>query len=327
MSMRVTYRLSPLFCIAGLLYGDITAGGPLAGYAAIGNRELRAIRGVPGAFRYGDPFPLPAGVTGVYPAPCQNFALVSQGSRIAVLPLSFQGPGTLAVIEGAMRDADWVAFSPSGTAAVLHSAATNALQVVRGLPEAPAAGATIDTSTLPASLRSAAVSDDGAALLLTSAVAVYFAAANGTPQLVAATAGEPVAVFLRSSRDALIADSGAGTVSVLPSGAAPALRLVTSGLDGLAAIYPGSDGASVFVRRPAAQDLASVDIATGEIRHHALPVVPEELLPLRNRDTFLVSAGPGQAGWVFYQEGSQRGTVGIPAVNVPRPNGRDRGVR
>jgi hypothetical protein len=75
-----SYRFSLLGLTAGLLYGDVTVGGPLAGY--IGDpagAELRAIYGVPGSFRFGEPLPLPGVVTRIHLAPGQSFALAERG--------------------------------------------------------------------------------------------------------------------------------------------------------------------------------------------------------------------------------------------------------
>jgi hypothetical protein len=40
------------------------------------------------------------------------------------------------------------------------------------------------------------------------------------------------------------------------------------------------------------------------------------LIPLRNRDTFMISAKAHQPGWVFYRDGLDCRTVFIPAARV-----------
>ncbi len=328
MSCSVAYRLCLLVYFAGLMYGDLTVSGPRAGYVALGERELRAVRGVPGAFRFSEPIPLPADASRVYPAPSQDFVLVSQaGGGILALRFGSDGVPAASAINGALPDVDWIAFSPSGTAAVLYSSAVGRFQAIRGLPGAPAIGTVFDAAALPDALLSAAISDDGAALLLAFARTVYLAAESGGIELVSATAGEPAAVFFRSSRDGAIADRGTGSVALLRSGPTPVLRPLASGLDRLGDIYPAFDGASVFVTRPAAQELAIIDVTTAEVLHYALPVTPEHLFPLRNRDTFLLSAGPGQPGWVFLRNGTDGITIAIPAPAAVERRTRRGGVR
>lgn len=104
---------------------------PVLGYW-FENNELRALWGVPGAARWSDPIALPDGVGDLAIAPGQAWAIARSGEGLVAIGLDGFAAGAARVIEGAAGDADVIAFSPSGSAAVAYSRRTGRVQVIAG---------------------------------------------------------------------------------------------------------------------------------------------------------------------------------------------------
>src|SRR5437016_5451173 len=92
-----------LAATAGSLPGATTITGPVAGYVVDSpGPALRAILGVPGAFRFSGALPLPEGVTRIHLAPGQDFALAERaGLSLGILRLSGSAVGPVVVVDGA----------------------------------------------------------------------------------------------------------------------------------------------------------------------------------------------------------------------------------
>ena len=313
-----------LFPICLALADQDPIGGPVAGYATDSSRtQLRTIFGVPGAFAFSEPLPLPEGVRQVRLAPGQDFALVERtNSAPGVLFLKAGAVDRLAPVEGAMPSADWIAFSPGAGSALLFSAAAHRLQVLSGLPDAPRVLLDLDAATLPEQPVLGAVSDDGSLVLVASGASVYRVPREGAAQVVLSAGGA-----LCRSRCCATAwmpryrTPRTGSVQVVRNAASnPVVRVLASGLDGIGTVFPAWDGRSLFVTRPGVETVSSIDLVSGEVRSFPSAVAAEGLMPLRNRDTFLISARAHQPGWVFYRDGMAGRVVFIPAS---KPAARD----
>jgi hypothetical protein len=305
----------------GVAFADGSISGPVAGYVTDSSRaQLRTIFGVPGAFTFGNPLALPEGVAQVRLAPGQDFALVERANASpALLFLKAGVVDHLAAIDGAMASADWVAFSPGAGSALLFSAASNRLQVLSGLPDAPQVSLDWDAAALSAQPLLGGVSDDGSLVLVASGTSVYRIARDGSSQVVFSAGGIQSLTVLRNGVDAAVADPTTGSVNLVRNAAStPAVRVLASGLDGIGAIFPASDGLSLFVAQPGAATVSSIDLASGGIRSFPASVAPVGLIPLRNRDTFLISAEANHPGWVFYRDGLDARSVFIPAADSAR---------
>jgi hypothetical protein len=317
--------------IAGLASAAGTISGPVAGYVTDSSRtQLQAIVGVPGALSYSQPLALPDGVTLVRLAPAQDFALVeSAHSAPGVLFLKAGAVDHLAPVDGAMPSADWVAFSPGAGSALLFSAAAGRLQVLNGLPGAPHVALDLDAATLPEQPAMGAVSDDGSLVLVAGATSLYRVSGSGAVQVVLSAGGILSVTTLRNGVDAAVSDPTTGSVQLVQNVASnPAARVLASGLDGIGTIFPSADGKSLFVARPGAAAVSSIDLASGAVESFASSVAPVALIPLRNRDTFLISSKAQQPGWIFYSDGVASRTVFIPADDsAPREACARGGVR
>ena len=321
---RIGLHFSLIVAAAGLAVAADSMSAPVAGYVAGSPRaELRAILGVPGSFLLSDPLPLPDGVTRVRIAPGQGYALIERkhGGPAAVA-LNGAAVSGLIPLDGVISGADWVTFSLGARSVVFCSAGK--LQVVTGLPDAARIARDIDTGTLPEPPITAAVSDDGSLLLVASTQSVYLVD-SGAPQLLMSGGEIRSLAVLRNGKDAAVVDGIGGSVHLLRDAAsgAPA-RVLASGLDSAEQIYPSPDGQTLFVSRPAAGAVSWVDMASGQVQSLDTAGMqagaPVDLVPLRNRDTFLISARPRQPAWIFYRDGAAGRVAFIPAAG-----GRTRG--
>jgi len=305
-----------LAATAGWLPAGTTLTGPVAGYVAESSGAVRAILGVPGAFRFSDPLPMPDGVARVHIAPGQDFALLERpDTGLALLHL---GGGTLArvtAVDGAMPAPDWISFSPASASAILFSSSSNRLQVLAGLPDAPTIAVDLDTTILPEQPRIAAVSDDSRTLLVASRRAVYLVLPDGTAHLLMAAEEIAALALFRNGTDAAVSERGTGSIHLLQNvSTAPVERVLASGLQGLGKLYPSWDGGAIFAAGQGTRTVSSIDLASGEIQSIDCGAAPVTLSPMRSRDTFLISARPHQPGWIFYRDGNAGRVVFVPAA-------------
>lgn len=147
-----------------------------------------------------------------------------------------------------IQSPDTVAFSPSGTAAVLFSASSHQVQVWTNLPDAPSLSATLDVPVAP--VASLAVSDDGAAVLAGLAGEIPSLQLLGSQSRTVASGGSyPAAQFLSGSHDAVYVDGNANQLLLLTDGASAGTTLA-SDADGIAdpaAIGVSNDNIKVIV--------------------------------------------------------------------------------
>ena len=299
---------------------------PLLGYLASGSPvTVRPIAGAPGAVVLGGAIPLPDHITRVIPAPGQPFALVETAgaAQSGIVILSLAGAGNVLAIPNTFPHSDRVAFSPSGSVAVLYSAATQQAQVVSGLPASPQLSRTVDLSPSGLPLVSIAVSDDAQAILAgvsdgTSGAVWTFVAGESAQQ--ATSAGVPSALrFFSSKQDAIVADRGWQQVLLLPSGAAP--RLLAGAIQGIrcpADVEISTDQQTVWVadtnaadstalgRRgdvqatgPATGRLFSINIASGSVAIAPSSVDAASLTRLAGDSVFLLASHDGSSAGLF----------------------------
>jgi hypothetical protein len=128
---------------------------------------LRPVLGTPGASTLGDILEVGISTSQAWIAPRQDFALaeIKDTKEIVLLDLN-RDPISVSSIGIANLGSDHLAFSPTGASVVMHHRASHSIQLITGLPSAPALVAEIDISGLSESLSALAVSDDGGAALL-----------------------------------------------------------------------------------------------------------------------------------------------------------------
>ena len=321
---RIAINGSLLFVtVAGLVSAADSLSGPVAGYIAGSPKaELRAILGVPGSFLFSDPLSLPDGISIIRMAPGQDFALVERRrGGAAAMVLGGGAVDHVTPLEGVMATAGWAVFSLGGRSAVLCSSTSDRLQVVTGLPDAPQLALDLDAALFPEPPVTAALSDDGSLVLVASSRSVYLLSQAATPQLLMSGGRIGALAVLRNGKDAVAVDRSTGSVHLLEGAAsAPTPRVLVSGLDEPGQVFPSPDGKTLFLATPGRLTVSWIDLASGEVHPSEPPgadaVAPVDLMPLRSRDTFLISARPRQPAWIFYRDGNVGHVVFVPAVST-----------
>jgi hypothetical protein len=130
---------------------------PLFGYLPDGAR-LRPVYGIPASAAIGAAADYGRDFSGIAVSSRQDFAIVSAADSGAVFVAS--PAGALTAISDADPSPDRIFLSPRGSAALLWFSATGRLQVITGLPGAPAVRSA-DASFLNVAPHALAVSDDG----------------------------------------------------------------------------------------------------------------------------------------------------------------------
>jgi hypothetical protein len=171
------------------------------------------VYGIPAAAAIGAAVPADQDFSRIAASPAGNYVLVSAG------PASAQ-PGLVSIytpdhglrpLDGAGGAPDAVVLSPRGSSAALWFSSTNQVQVVTGLPDAPAIRQ-LDASFLGSAPGALAVSDDGAWLSGSWSGGVYaFGPTGEVIQLIAD--GVAALAFFQGTHD-LAAASAAGVQMV-----------------------------------------------------------------------------------------------------------------
>ncbi|SRR5579884_417386 len=191
---------------------DGLVSGPTLGYLWDQQRAgLRPILGIPGASVVGPVMDLGGAFRSVEVSPGQEYALaVAAGSGKVLLVDLRTGPPAGREIDGALVNPARIIFSPGGKFAGLYDSQLRSVQVIGGLPDAPAIAGTADLSGLPSVLTAMAISDpDGLVLAAASESrsGSVFAVSPGKPPRFVAQVGRASALsFVDGSQDALIAD-------------------------------------------------------------------------------------------------------------------------
>ena len=159
-----------------------------------------------------------------------------------------------------------------------------------------------------------AVSDDGSLVLAASGAAVYRVPQSGAAQVVLSAGSIRSLTVLRNGMDVAVSDSTTGSVHLVRNAAShPEAAVLVSGIDGVETLYPSSDGQLLFASQ-SKTGIASIDLTSAEVKSYPTSIAPTGLIPLRNRDTFLISARTNQPGWIFYRDGAGGRVVFIPAA-------------
>lgn len=299
--------------------GASLIGAPLVGLMTNAEKtEVRPIQGVPGSSTVGAPIALPAGVSRVYLAPGQKWALVeTTGGLLAARSLGlliFSGARASAVmpIGIPLSEPDILSFSPTGRSAVLVSVTLRRLQVIAGLDKAPQlapmVASEIDISGL-GGIDAAAVSDDGTlSVVLGGGGRVWLLESGQPPQLIFQV-GSPAGVsFLSGQASVAIFDGAAARLTVIGGlNGVPSTLTAISGpafSGGVVFVQSSADGKSVFVAEKGDTAAYQLEIASGALRSLQVPVSLARFDQMGSADSFLFSANPGQAAWLLLADGA-----------------------
>ena len=304
---------------------------PLLGYlVSTSPVSVRPIAGAPGAVVLGGAISLPAGITSISAAPGQPFAIVEQAgaSQSGVLALSLEGAGEVASIANSFAHSDRIAFSPSGSTAVLYSATARRAQVITGLPANPRLNRTVDLSASGNSdVTSIAVSDDGQTILAgvsDGAQGAIWNFTSGQSAQQVTAAGVPSAMrFFSGKKDAVAVDRGWRQVLLLPS--ASAARTVAGAVEGIGApadVEISADQQTIWVADGGAADstplarrktgrasgqptgrMFRIDVGSGAVTSMDSSVAAATLMRLAGDSAFLLISQDGASAGVLSSTG------------------------
>jgi hypothetical protein len=318
-------RLSAAIWAGLILFGSHLAGQgtprswistPVLGlFTPSGEKEVRAIVGVPGASTISAPIVLPQGVTRIHLGPTQRRALVEQPSETALGLLAFAGasPGDIRRIDGAMATPDLVSFSPTGRSAVLLSNTNGQLQVLTALDGTPRVAVQAQVSDF-APARFIAVNDEGTIpVIVTADGSVYVLREVALPILIFHVTGGAGACFLPNLDSMVIAEGSSGNVTVIDDvPTAPSTRIAASGLTISSRpifVQASLDARWLFVTPDGSTSAFWVDLLSGEVKTLGLPAISSRLDRLRNGELFLLSTEPTEPVWLLLGDSTGLRTV------------------
>jgi len=273
---------------------------------------LRRIQGIPGAALVGAPVDFGFAVSAAYVAPRLDSVFVMAGDgRAHLFRLTADAPLERAV--DSMGAPLRVVFSPSGSAAALYS--PGSVQVIKGLPDAPAVSATISLHRnlrarrpLPDTL---AISDDGAYLLYGTGGPIELIGVAGNSRQIMAGAPDALAAFAPGGHDAAVIHSGKLTLFQDIAGAATERSF--DAIETPSALAFSPDGQKLFVASATGRAVTTIQVATGDRSALACDCAPSALIPMGS--VFRLNELGSEPLWLL-DTASERGLVFVPAPAV-----------
>jgi len=269
--------------------------GPVAGFVFdSGAQALRPLRGIVGAATAGDPINSGYQLTAAYVAPRQDsvFGIAAAGSNNEsnnVVSTHYftlnSGALTEVAITGLMAQPERIAYSPSGTAAVLFS--NGQAQMVAGLPGSPSVVGSVQLRQGARTINptSLAVSDDGVYLLFAVGGSIQLASQSGGVRAVMTSGvGASVAFAPGASYNAAVAARGTGAVliqNVTGGAAQQTLAADDASFQVVAGLSFSADGKHLYMASAAAQSVVTLDLS-GNRTDIACSCTPTELVPMGN---------------------------------------------
>jgi len=271
---------------------------------------LRRIQGIPGAALVGAPVDFGFAVSAAYVAPRLDsvFVMAASDGRAHLFRLTADAPLERAV--DSMGAPLRVVFSPSGSAAALYS--PGSVQVIKGLPDAPAVSATISLHRnlrarrpLPDTL---AISDDGAYLLYGTGGPIELIGVAGNSRQIMAGG---LAAFAPGGHDAAVISSG--KLILFQDIAGAATERSFDAIETPSALAFSPDGQKLFVASATGRAVTTIQVATGDRSALACDCAPSALIPMGS--VFRLNELGSEPLWLL-DTASERGLVFVPAPAV-----------
>lgn len=221
---------------------------PVAGYTASRTPvSVQPLVGISGALLRGDALTLPEGTSLAAVSPSHDFGLAaSDGADALRLFTLASGEATsLRSIPTAWASADQIVFSPSGSSAVLYSAARHQAQVISGLPGTPSV-----SPDFPVDEASGfAVSDDAQSLAVFSSASLQWRNAQGALLGQQDAASGSTGQYLPGVNTLLVVDPAAHSLArvALRAGQLTTEPLLTGDADLTAPVALAADTARVWI--------------------------------------------------------------------------------
>jgi hypothetical protein len=232
---------------------------PFLGYFPDGGR-VRPVRGIPASSSVAQALETGEEFARVAAAPGGEFLLVTSAAG----EVSIFRPGrSIEALRGALTAPDAIAFSPSGNAVALWSAAAKRVQIVKGLPAAPELRE-IDVAFLGDAPEALAVSDEGAWLAGAWADGLHAFGPHGEANWLPIAASRRALAFFHGSHDLAVA-TARGLDRVIDLGGRaeirPLLKAEETPLEPLAVAVAGRNRRVVVAETGGR--LIAVDLNTG----------------------------------------------------------------
>lgn len=279
--------------------------GVVSGYVIDGRTgSLRAVLGIPGATRLGDPIALPSRIqSGAIRS--GRAVLLSQGLAQSVYVarnLSAAAPEVIA-LNAAIPHVSRVFMNPIGTTALLYSLTAHRFQFVTGLDTTPHAGDPISDSMVQGAFAAASVaSSTGCALVASNDEAGAYLrklCPDGSSPITVGMTGAHISslAWFRKDVDAVAVDQNSNQVyrlSDVSNGGSPvALAGPAQGIGFPAEVLPLDDSHVALTERGSAT-LRVFDTNGGTSQSYTLTQVPTELDAMDEPGVLAISRiGPG----------------------------------
>ena len=290
--------------------------GPQLGYLwDAADQTLRPVLGIPGSSQFGQSVTT-AGlyINGAGSARSGLALLQSANGSLSWMVLP---SGSAQIIAGAsISGPAQIAFSPSGTDAIVFTPGAASLLLVTGLGATPQA----QTLTTPSAFLSAAVSDTAQVAAVSGSGPLTVALLTGNHSTLGSLGGFGGLGFLPGGDDLLLADSGGGVVTVIRhSSTAPAAQSFTSAsIQAPVAVAASLDGRWAVVANGGDPSAVRLDLsgATAPLRI-ACTCQPALLNPLMGNAVFSLTPLTASPNWVVDASAATPRTVFIPALVTP----------
>src|SRR5262245_4846476 len=256
---------------------------------------LRPVLGTPGASTWGDILEVGISISRAWISPRQDFALavVKDSEEVVLLDLS-RDPIGVNSIGVAKPGPGQVAFSPTGASVAVHHRTSHSIELITGLPSAPALVGEIDIAGLSQSLSAWAVSDYGAASLVGvsegESASVYVVTPRTEAGAVSVIGQASAISFLSHTRDALIADRRKNEVLMLRDVTGMVQRLTlageSDGILGPVAVQVSDDNKQILIANSQSSTISVLRLDTGAIKHVSCAIAPSGLYRLGTPSVF-----------------------------------------
>jgi hypothetical protein len=311
--------------------GDGGVRGPLLGFVYQRAAGIRPIFGISGAATLGAPVVPAENIRQAVLAPSEDFAiLVLSGSGRVALVRNLSGAPDLEFLE-VPADPAHVALSPDGETVALYYKDQARLEVLTGLPGAPALAWRWNFDAPPAELAAMAVAPAGRAVLVAAGEQpspIWVISPEEGPRWIHLCEGAPKLAFLRHSDGAVIADTASGRLWLARDLSGEAAVEPIGGPEQapskLAAVAVGPDDRTIYV---AAEDPAGVillALGSQESMRIPCPCAPSRMERMAGGAAFrLTEGGAGSPVWILETAGSSPRIVFVPdAARLQRNTGR-----
>ena len=278
---------------------------PVLGWTA-SSAELRPIVGLRGAAALGWQATITGDVLHIDIAPSQSFAIVQRaGEPLAVVSLDQADASAPSPIAGAAAAPDTVAFSPTGSAALLYSRSDRHLEILTGFPLNPRVRWRTGLTAGTPEFKEFAVSDDGTTVLASQtdadAANLWVLSAGAEPRVLMPRLNAAVLKFLPRSSDAIVADAATHQVAIVKgtrgTGAIEVLAAAADGIGTPVDLLASSDGRHVFIAQSEGPGLLAIDRSDGQVAKISCRFAPSRLSALRDGKAIAVTEPAGLWLW------------------------------